>query len=238
MSMRESVPSLPTASACRSDLRVLGHELKTPLNGILGLAQLLMLRVAKDGGRDETLWLQTILDAGTHMLSLIDGCLMNQPERPLHGMRDTADVDACVRMTVELAMPSADLMGVEIKANTHCDSSNLAAASSLAVRQILLNLVANAVKYNRPGGRVELSVRRCDRAIEVIVADTGRGIKDAHKNRIFRMFDRAERNSSGIDGLGVGLALSQRLAVANGGRLTVQSSEMQGTTITLCLPAR
>jgi signal transduction histidine kinase len=102
------------------------------------------------------------------------------------------------------------------------------------LRQVLLNLLSNAVKYNRPGGRVALS---CDEGgaggVRVHVADTGRGIRPEHLDLVFTPFERLDAAQASVDGVGLGLALSRRLAEAMGGSITVQSAHGEGSTFTL-----
>jgi signal transduction histidine kinase len=104
------------------------------------------------------------------------------------------------------------------------------------LRQVLVNLVSNAVKYNRPGGEVELSVSRSPDAVRLAVRDTGGGMSAEEVERLFTPFERLSAPSSGVSGTGLGLVVARQLVVAMGGQLEVDSRVGVGTTFTVALP--
>ena len=104
------------------------------------------------------------------------------------------------------------------------------------LKQVLLNLLSNAIKYNKPDGRVDIGVARGGSELSVAVTDTGIGIPTADLTRLFTPFDRLGRQTSDIEGTGLGLALSQRLITVMGGRLAIESVPGHGSTFILQLP--
>lgn len=104
------------------------------------------------------------------------------------------------------------------------------------MRQVLLNLVSNAIKYNRPGGAVFLQLHQTAEGVALAVHDTGVGISEARMERLFQPFNRLDRDPAEVAGSGIGLAVSRRLVEAMKGRLEVVSREGEGSIFTLCLP--
>jgi CheY-like chemotaxis protein/anti-sigma regulatory factor (Ser/Thr protein kinase) len=106
------------------------------------------------------------------------------------------------------------------------------------LKQIVMNLVTNAIKYNRPGGSVDVGFRLTDQdRVQIAIRDTGLGIEPEKLNRIFDPFDRLGADTTGIEGTGLGLTISRSLVEAMGGTLTVESTPGQGSTFWLTLPA-
>ncbi|HXH07943.1 MAG TPA: PAS domain S-box protein [Vicinamibacterales bacterium] len=209
----------------------MSHELRTPLNSIIGFAQLLEF---EDHGARQREGLEHILKGGRHLLSLINevldiarieaGKLSISPEPVL-----VADI---LRATVDLIRPQAAGRSIEIIEAAPTDRYVMADRQRL--QQVLLNLLSNAVKYNREGGTVAIA---CDDGppgrLRFTVADTGHGIAPAMLDRLFRPFDRLGAEQTGVEGTGLGLALSQRLVEAMGGTITVESAVGRGTTFTV-----
>jgi signal transduction histidine kinase len=111
-------------------------------------------------------------------------------------------------------------------------------ADGRRLTQVLLNLLGNAIKYNRPGGRVDVrALRRSDGMVGLQVADTGLGMSARQLERVFEPFDRVGREGTDIEGSGLGMALARSMTTAMAGRIEVTSVEGQGSTFTLLLPA-
>lgn len=224
-----------SANQAKSEfLSRMSHELRTPLNAVLGFAQLLELDVPEED-KDSV---RQIRRAGTHLLNLINevldisrieaGQLALSPE-PVR----VADV---VGEVVELMGPIAADRGVSIDASDALSCRCHVLADRQRTKQVILNLASNAVKYNNPGGHVSLRCAPVGDAARIEVVDDGIGIAEADLERVFIPFERLGATNSDIEGTGVGLAISQRLASAMDGRIEVSSAVGQGSTFRLLLP--
>jgi CheY-like chemotaxis protein/anti-sigma regulatory factor (Ser/Thr protein kinase) len=110
-------------------------------------------------------------------------------------------------------------------------------ADRLRLRQVLLNLVTNAIKYNRPQGRVDVRARQVGQEIEIAAADTGLGLTPEQLARLYQPFDRLGAENGPVEGNGIGLVIARGLVQGMGGRLEVSSQPGQGSVFTVCLPA-
>ena len=226
------------ASRAKSDfLSRMSHELRTPLNSILGFAQLLQM---DDLPSQQTDAVDHILRAGRHLLDLIDEVL--DIARIESGYLELTPVPVAVAEIVsealELTNPIAARAEVVIRSCVDPRDGYVVTADRQRLMQVLLNLLSNAVKYNKPGGRVEVTCEPGDRGrLRLAVADTGRGIRLEDLDRVFVPFDRLGAEQTGIEGSGVGLALSQHLCERMGGELGVDSVFEVGSTFVVELPA-
>jgi PAS domain S-box-containing protein len=235
--LEEARQAAEKANHAKSEyLSRMSHELRTPLNAILGFAQLLELDDLRDDQQES---LGHILSAARHLLALINEVLdiaaIEAGRLPLSvepvGLADV------VGEAVSLIRPLADQHNVLLvgDSSTICDQHVLADRQRL--KQILLNLLSNAVKYNREGGSVRLY---CEPApgdrFRIKVADNGPGIADEALERLFVPFERLTAEFSGVEGTGLGLPLSQRLAHAMGGTLELTTAVDQGSTFWVELP--
>jgi len=214
------------------------HELRTPLNAILGFGQLLALDQLNESQRHSV---EQILAGGRHLLELIE---------------DLMDLSRLEAGNFPLSMTPVEITDEIVQAVALCGP--LAAEKSLAVhieagedpvwalvdrrrlKQILLNLISNAIKYNRPGGSVTLRVSAAADAEDVVrveVSDTGAGMTPARLARLFVPFERLDAPRQGIEGNGLGLAVSRALAEAMGGTIEVASTPGAGSAFTLRVPA-
>jgi signal transduction histidine kinase len=228
----------------------IAHDLRTPLNAVIGFANLLDDDVALAGLPVQRGQVRIIRDAGKHLLAMIedllDLSLAEIAHLPLHptAVPLAPELDACVAWI----RPQADAAGIALHVEPTepaepSTTSNLATpvaamcADPTRLRQVLTNLLGNAVKYNRPGGRVTLRACRVAEHWRIDVEDTGTGIGPAERLRLFQPFDRLGRETSRISGTGLGLALSQLLAQRMGGRITAASTPGVGSIFSLLLPA-
>ncbi len=226
------------ANAAKNEfLSRMSHELRTPLNAVLGFAQLLEMDELTSSQADSVGY---IMRGGRHLLALINDVLdiasieadrLELSLEPVH--LGTVLTDA-IRM-VQAQARDAD---VEL----HFDESMPAAglyvqADQRRLRQVLINLLNNAVKYNRRGGHVTVSAEFVgETQFRLVIADTGVGIRDEDMSRLFVPFDRLGQQSSGIEGTGIGLALSQRLVSFMGGHFDAQSVHGTGSVFGVTLP--
>ena len=214
----------------------MSHELRTPLNAVLGFAQLLELEPLGDDARDS---LQQIRAAGQHLLGLVDEVLdisrIESGHLPLTA--ESLDVHEVVLQCCSLVAPAAEANDVTFVVEPPEGPGPWASADRQRVTQILLNLLSNGVKYNRPGGRVVIRLERDDDGVTVRVRDTGVGIPADRMAQLFMPFERLGAEVSGVEGTGLGMALSQRLAEAMGGGLDATSRVGVGTEFRLALIA-
>jgi PAS domain S-box-containing protein len=213
----------------------MSHELRTPLNAILGFAQLLELDELRDEQHES---LSHILSAARHLLGLINEVLdiaSIEAGRLTLSLEPVAVADV-VAEVVSLIRPLADQRGILLGTPAQsCDQHILSDRQRL--KQILLNLVSNAVKYNHEGGSVQVSCERVGgEHLRIKVTDTGPGIPAELFERLFVPFERLEHESSSVEGAGLGLPLSKRLAEAMGGTVDLTSAPQQGTTFWVELP--
>jgi PAS domain S-box-containing protein len=211
----------------------MSHELRTPLNAISGFGQLLELDAQTESQRE---FVGYILKASKHLVSLVDEVL---DITRIEAGRLTVSLEPVpllqvLKESLSLVMPLAaerqiSLIADDFDANLHLfgDRKRLA--------QILVNLFSNAIKYNKIGGQVIFSVEKTNRTVRLRVRDTGQGILPAHLPRLFQPFERLGAESSAIEGTGIGLALSQKLAELMQGRIEVESQVGEGSTFSLIL---
>jgi signal transduction histidine kinase len=208
-------------------------ELRTPLNAILGFGQLLQL---DDLAEEQAEGVDHIVRAGQHLLGLINEVLDLARIESGHVALSPEPVGVyeAIRDTVDLIGPLAAERALRIDAPSPPECTWTVHADRQRLKQILLNLGSNAVKYNHHGGSISLSCHAGDDdRVRIAVADTGPGIPADKLPRLFTQFDRLGAEHSEIQGTGMGLVLAKRLAEAMGGALTVASTEGQGTTFTL-----
>ena len=214
----------------------MSHELRTPLNVILGFTQLMRL---DDRSPQDAESLEHVERAGRHLLELIDEVLdiSRIEEGRLELELEPVALGAVVAEVLALVRPLADERGTTIAAEDAPSSPLLARADRRRLRQVLLNLLSNAVKYGGARGRVRVSIEpAADERVRVTVRDHGSGIPAADLDRIFVPFERVGQGED-VEGTGLGLPISQRLAVAMGGRIEVDSRVGAGSTFSVVLPA-
>jgi len=208
----------------------MSHELRTPLNAILGFGQLLEMDSLNPEQREGV---GHILKAGRHLLDLINEVLdIARIEAGRLGLSpEPVSVQEVVTEGLDLIRPLAAEGGVRIEGENACTADRFVKADRQRFKQVLLNLLSNAVKYNRKGGSVALSCEQPSAdVLRIKVTDTGPGIAPEKVDRLFVAFDRLGAEQAGIEGTGLGLALSKRLVEAMGGTLGVESTVGRGST--------
>jgi signal transduction histidine kinase/ActR/RegA family two-component response regulator len=213
----------------------MSHELRTPLNAILGFAQLLELDELDSRQRDNV---AHIVSGGQHLLNLINEVL--EISRIETGSMSPAiePVNAAeiVREGIELVSPLAAQRKIALSASIDTQADVWIAADRQRLKQILLNLLANAVKYNRDGGSVTVRIKSLAGRGRIEVTDTGQGIPQDQLPKLFVPFERLGAESTGVEGTGLGLVLALRLAEAMDGTLGVESQPWIGSTFHIELP--
>jgi PAS domain S-box-containing protein len=220
----------------RAFLSRVSHELRTPLNAILGFGELLRAELAQVPL--QAAYLGHVVQAGRHMLALVDDLL--ELQRLEQGrlkpqwtrLPVQAQLEAVAQMLLPLARTAGRVLRVDADPALDLDSDER------GLRQILLNLGSNAIKYGRSGGQVELACRAVGERQVLTVRDDGPGMTEAQLQRLFQPFDRLGQDGGAITGSGLGLVISRQLAETLGGTLEITSAPGVGTTATLVLPTR
>jgi PAS domain S-box-containing protein len=228
------------ASQAKSEfLSRMSHELRTPLNAILGFAQLLSTPRAGLGER-ELMQLQQIEVAGWHLLGLINDVLdLSSIEAgALQISAEPVEVTDVLATTLPMVQTLATERGVVLETPTAPAGGAWVLADRKRLTQVLANLLSNAVKYNRPRGRVTVSIEPVSQGRRVIaVSDTGRGFSAAQLQQLYQPFTRFAHDGDAIEGTGIGLVITRRLVELMGGRLHVESVQGSGSTFRVELPA-
>ena len=239
------------ASHAKSEfLAVMSHELRTPLNAVLGYAELLDLGLGGPLTGAQRQQIARITSSGRHLLALVNEIL--DLARVEAGRLAVERVPTAAHPTMEAALvlvqPQAEARGVSLHLLPPEDSTLFFMGDDDRVRQVLVNLVGNAVKFTGAGGRVTLSVTRDDDPpresrlrgdgwLRFDVEDTGIGIPPGEIETIFAPFVQIETgHTRQVDGSGLGLTISRRLARLMGGDITVKSTPGSGSTFTLWMP--
>ena len=215
----------------------MSHELRTPLAAISGFSELLTL---SDIPEDKRQWAATILSASRHLAALVDEVLdLSRIESGhLSISLEPVDVEPLVEDALDLMRPLATRHEVTVHWRALGDGNGYVFADRQRLKQVLINLIANGIKYNRRGGEVEVSIgAEADGRIRIAVADTGLGLDEGSIRRLFVPFERLAAAASGIEGTGLGLALSRRLIEAMGGSIGVKSTPGAGSTFWVDLDA-
>jgi CheY-like chemotaxis protein/anti-sigma regulatory factor (Ser/Thr protein kinase) len=204
--------------------------LRTPLNAILGFGQLLERQNPTEVQRTR---IGHILGAGRHLLDLINEVLdISRIEAGrLQLSLEPVCVGDVVAEIIDLMRPLATERSIELSAPAGLDTKSHVLADRQRLKQVLLNLLTNAVKYTQPGGSVTISYTSPENEkIRIIVSDTGPGIPADKLSRLFKPFDRLGAEQSNVQGTGLGLALCQRLAQEMRSSVGVSSTVGQGST--------
>ncbi len=223
-------------------LATVSHELRTPLNAILGFSEIIAGQVYGAVGHGKYLeYAQDIHASGQHLLELIDEILdISKIEA---GKLDMAPTDLDVRRLLEtcvrLLRVRAAERGLELVLRVAPDTPTVH-ADERAFKQIIFNLLTNAIKFTPSGGTVGVATRRMDEShLEVTVSDTGIGIPNDQIERVLRPFEQIDnRYSREAGGTGLGLSLVKSLVELHGGTLTIDSTVDVGTTVTVAFPLR
>jgi PAS domain S-box-containing protein len=213
----------------------MSHELRTPLNAVLGFAQLLEMDPLSAEQQES---LGYILKAGRHLLDLINEVL-DIARIEAGRMAITPEPVSLSEVTGEalaLTAPLATERAISVRSEVSEEDSHHVLADRQRLKQVLLNLLSNAVKYNKVGGEVVLSYKTLHGRVRILVSDTGPGIPADKQGRLFIPFERLGTVQGGVEGTGLGLALSKRLTEAMGGTMGVESQVGRGSTFWVELP--
>ncbi|MDO9002324.1 MAG: ATP-binding protein [Aquabacterium sp.] len=216
----------------------ISHELRTPLNAVLGFAQLMQIDTSDPLSARHRERLDQLLRAGDHLRTLIDEMLDISGIEAGRMAIQTRDFDLCELLDGVLRMSEPHALQCQV--TLHATYAELAPlplhTDPDRLRQVMLNLVSNAIKYNRPQGWVRLEVQRDAHFVHLTVRDNGLGMSEQQKNQLFQPFNRLGREHSDVQGTGIGLVLVRQLIHLMGGELTLDSHIDQGTVVDITLP--
>lgn len=231
--LRQARDEAERANLAKSDfLSSMSHELRTPLNAILGFAQLLLANTRQPLSDRQQRQVEQIQRSGQHLLDLISEILdlsciesgyMKLDIQPVS--MGSALHDALTQMA-----PIAEKAGIQLISPPALDNHIRVHADPMRLQQILLNLIGNAIKYNRQEGTVHISTQMLEKRLRINIKDTGIGIPVSRLTQLFQPFSRLGAENSAIEGTGVGLALTRRLLESMNGYIGVDSCEGVGST--------
>jgi signal transduction histidine kinase len=216
----------------------MSHELRTPLNAILGFSEIIKNAAFGPIARNYQDYAGDIHDSGSHLLSLINDVLdLSKLEAGQFELSERhVDLAFLTAGSMRLVEPLAQKAGIGL---SHSIEEGLAfiRADERRMRQVLINLLANAVKFTPPGGHVGLTMRRVEKGLLIEVSDTGIGIPADKLDLAMEPFAQVESDTNrSYQGTGLGLPLAKRLVKLHGGTLSLQSQVNSGTVVSIILP--
>jgi signal transduction histidine kinase len=236
--LRRLYEELETVSRHKSEfLANMSHELRTPLNAIIGFSELLQLQSFGELNEQQRGYVEDVLDAGRHLLSLINDILdlskveAGKMELDLSDFSLGTTLESGLTMHEERAHREKIRLGLEF-----VPDEITIRADERKLRQVVFNLLSNAVNFTPAGGRVDVFARMTDGVVEVSVTDTGPGIAPDDRELIFEEFRQARGSSGAEAGTGLGLPLARRFIELHGGRLWVESVHGKGSTFRFTVP--
>jgi signal transduction histidine kinase len=229
------------ANTAKSDfLASMSHELRTPLNAIIGFSDLITSRMFADDNDRQVQYAEFVRDAGRHLLSLIDDMLDLAKIEAGRMELQESEIDPYRLMEEALAFvaPRAATAGSVLRSEPAADLP-LLIADERALRQVLLNLLANAIKFTPAGGSIALSAKiEASGGLTFRVHDSGVGIAPDDLARVFEKFGQGRKNAlTGEKGTGLGLPIVKGLVEAHGGTISLESEPGDGTSAIVTLPA-
>jgi two-component system, NtrC family, sensor kinase len=217
----------------------MSHELRTPLNAIIGFSEVLVDRMFGELNEKQDEYLKDIFASGQHLLSLINDILDLSKIEAGRMELEVADFDlrSAIDNALILVRERASRRGITLG---HSVDERLGPirGDERKVKQVLLNLLSNALKFTPEGGRIDVSAAEHDGVAEIAVTDTGVGIAPEDQEAVFEEFRQVGSADKKVEGTGLGLALSRKFIELHGGRIWVKSQAGQGSTFTFTLPVR
>lgn len=237
LSIKDANIIAESASKAKSNfLSSMSHELRTPLNAIVGYSELL--------ANDKTLTLKqkenakNIESSSNHLLSLINDILdLSKIEAgKIYLNMTTVNVTELLSSCINICKPLIDQRHISLKFNPHKASQSYITTDLQKAKQILLNLISNAIKYNKEKGTLTVKTTTENNLIKITIADTGAGIPKNKMKQIFEPFERLGTEKTNIQGTGIGLLITKNLVEHLNSSLSIESEVGIGTSITVTFP--
>ena len=238
--LEERSAQLEVAGRHKSEfLASMSHELRTPLNAVLGFSEVLLERMFGDINEKQEEYLRDIHGSGKHLLELLNEILdLSKVEAGQMELEFTlVEVSTVLEYAASIMRERAAAHSIALRVEVG-EGIGQVEVDELRFRQVVLNLVSNAVKFTPDGGAVVVRARRVGDELQVSVEDTGVGIPETDRERIFESFQQGGRGASREEGTGLGLTLSRRIVELLDGRMWLESEVGAGSTFGFAFPVR
>jgi len=223
------------ANKAKSDfLSSMSHELRTPLNAILGFSELIEMDTKDENTRENS---QEVINAGNHLLSLIEEILdLSKIESGnIELSIEKCSLNEILNNTLTMINPLTEKYSIQI--NNKISTSFDINVDKMRFKQVLLNILSNAIKYNSENGKVIIDCSSdANNMLRLSIADTGKGLTPEQQISIFQPFDRAGAENSNIEGTGLGLSITKNLLEKMDGKITVESVLGEGSRFCIQVP--
>lgn len=236
--LKEQSLELERASRHKSEfLASMSHELRTPLNAVLGFSEVLLERMFGDINERQEEYLRDIHGSGKHLLELLNEILdLSKVEAGRMELEYSSfELGPLLEDAASMLRERAGIHGIDLRVEIEQDIAPVY-SDVLRLKQVVLNLLTNAVKFTGDGGSVVVRAAQGAAEIDITVTDTGIGVPEADRERIFESFQQGGRGSSREEGTGLGLTLSRRIVELLGGRMWLESEVGVGSTFGFTLP--
>ena len=237
--LTEAKEEAERANRAKSEfLSRMSHELRTPMNAILGFGQLLVSDTRHPLAEQQREHVGEILRGARHLLNLINEVLdlALVETGKLQVSLEPVPLADLLQECLGMVHPLANADGIEVKLLDESGCACFVVADRTRLKQVLLNLVSNAIKYNRPQGQVRIACVAEAQSVRIGISDNGAGLSPEQAARLFQAFERLDAVHTGVEGAGLGLALSKHLMEAMGGEIGLDSEVGVGSTFWLRLP--
>ncbi len=238
--MRQAMEDIEATSQAKSHfLSTMSHELRTPLNAILGFTQILKSNNTKNLNEQQLTFIQHIFKAGDHLLKIINEAIdiASIESGKISLSLQSIEVDEIIYSSVHACRERANEEGITVLIEQPDEPHSMVVADYARLQQVLSHLIINAIKYNRPQGKVTIGASALhDNCIRIYIEDTGYGIPTSAKDDIFTPFNRLNMNSEQVEGTGLGLTIARKLTLLMDGQIGYKTQQDKGTRFWVELP--